>query len=125
MSFTLTTPLALTDFGLSEYNPFIWGNNNNHDRGYEVHLPGKHATDLANAALFGSGDDRTGGNKFYLTENNLPFAVLIPQRFSYPVEKQDITGAYLKFASWAQSGGVLFPDWYTDQTGYRNRSNIY
>ncbi|MBS4062267.1 MAG: DUF4842 domain-containing protein, partial [Bacteroidetes bacterium] len=43
----------------------------------------------------------------------------------YPLEKQEILWAHLKFAEWAMSGGTLFPDWYKNLTGYRNNSLIY
>jgi LruC domain-containing protein len=127
MSFTLSNPVALTSFGMGEYNPFIWGVDNGHNRGFEIHLPGKHSTGLADLNLLHTGDDNTtpSSNIYYLTPDNLPFAVLIPERFDYPVEKQDITGAYLRFASWAQSGGTVNTNWYQNISGNRNASKIY
>lgn len=127
VNFTLTTPVNLSSFGLNEYNPFIWGNSHGKDRGYEIHLAGKNWTGLANTALLGTGHDDTKLNatKTYLTPDNLPFAINIPERFAYPVESADVTSAHLKFAAWAQSGGTLFTDWYKNQSGYRNSSNIY
>jgi LruC domain-containing protein len=127
VNFTLTTPVNLSSFGLNEYNPFIWGNSHGKDRGYEIHLAGKSWTGLANTALLGTGHDDTklNGSKTYLTLNNLPFAINIPERFAYPIESADITSAHLKFAAWAQSGGTLFPDWYKNLSGNRNSSNIY
>jgi LruC domain-containing protein len=47
------------------------------------------------------------------------------ERFDYPIETVEIIDAYLHFAEWAQSGGVSYPDWYTDQSGYRVPANIY
>ncbi len=127
VNFTLTTPVNLSSFGLNEYNPFIWGNSHGKDRGYEIHLAGKNWTGLANTALLGTGHDDTkiNGSKTYLTSNNLPFAINIPERFAYPVESADVTSAHLKFAAWAQSGGTLFTDWYKNLSGNRNSSNIY
>ena len=127
VNFTLTTPVNLSSFGLNEYNPFIWGNSYGKDRGYEIHLAGKSWTGLANTALLGTGHDDTklNGSKTYLTPNNLPFAINIPERFAYPIESADITSAHLKFAAWAQSGGTLFPDWYKNLSGNRNSNNIY
>jgi LruC domain-containing protein len=127
VNFTLTTPVNLSSFGLNEYNPFIWGNSHGKDRGYEIHLAGKNWTGLVNTTLLGTGHDDTklNGSKTYLTLNNLPFAINIPERFAYPIESADITSAHLKFAAWAQSGGTLFPDWYKNLSGNRNSSNIY
>jgi LruC domain-containing protein len=125
--FTLQTPLLVSTFGVNEYNPFIWGNSNGKNRGMEIHLPGKTPTSLASSVIFGTGDDRTDAsqNKYYLSRENLPWAILTPERFSYPKEKADIVTAYLKFGQWAQSGGATFPDWYQNTSGYRNPSNIY
>ena len=127
INFTLTTPVSLASFGLNEYNPFIWGNSHGKDRGFEIHLSGKNWTGLANTSLLGTGHDDTklNGSKTYLTPDNLPFAINIPERFAYPIESADITTAHLKFAAWAQSGGTLFTDWYKNNSGNRNSSNIY
>lgn len=125
--FSLTTPIAISTFGLEAYNPFIWGTSLGNNRGMEIHLPGKKPTALANPNYFGSGDDRTniGLNQYYLSKDNLPWAILTPQSFDYPIEKADIVTAHLKFAAWAQSGGALFSDWHQNKSGYRNAANIY
>jgi LruC domain-containing protein len=68
-------------------------------------------------------DPQTG--KYYLTASNLPWAINIYESFDYPKEKQEIIWAHLKFAEWATSGGVLFPDWYKNLPGYRNNNLIY
>jgi LruC domain-containing protein len=127
LSFSLINPIAISTFGLNEYNPFIWGNDNGKDRSKEIHLPGKTPTSLAADSLFGTGNDRTSrsGNKHYLSEHNLPWAILTPERFDYPIERVDIVNAHLKFASWAQSNGTLFPDWYKANSGYRDNTKIY
>ena len=127
VAFTLNSPIALSTFGLNEYNPFIWGTSDGKSRGYEIHLPGKQPTSLATESIFGTGDDRTSrvGNVYYLSKDNLPWAINIPQRFDYPIEKADIVTAHLKFAQWAQSNGVSTTDWYKNLSGYRNASKIY
>jgi LruC domain-containing protein len=127
INFTLTNPVALSTFGLNEYNPFIWGSNNGKDRSKEIHLPGKRPTSLAADSVFGTGNDRTnrGQNNYYLSEHNLPWAILTPERFEYPIERADIVTAHLKFAAWAQSNGVLFPDWYKANANYRENTKIY
>jgi LruC domain-containing protein len=127
MNFTFTTPVPMVDFGLSEYNPFIYGLTDGHNRGMEIHLPGKTPTALATGSYFSTGDDRTSvaQNKYYLSKDNLPWGILTPVRFDYPLEKADVVTAYLKFGQWAQSGGASFADWYLDLNGYRNASKIY
>ncbi len=109
---------------ISNFNPFIFINQ---VRSIEVHLPNYPPTDLADTELFGTFQDDSNptAGRYYLTENNLPWAINIYERFDYPIEKQEIIGAHLKFADWATSGGNLYNDWYKDLPGYRNNSLIY
>ena len=110
--------------GTAPYNPFIVANQ---IRGYEVHLPGMQNTILANQDLFGTDQDDSNPsqNKFYQTENNLPWAIHIPVSFDYPVESVSIDNAHLKFVEWAESGGSSYTDWYLDNSGYRSSAFIY
>ncbi len=109
---------------ISGFNPFIFVNQ---DRSVEIHLPGYKPTALANKSLFGTGDDASNPatGKYYVTKNNLPWAINIYSSFDYPDEKVPIVNAYLKFAAWAESGGSSYPDWYKNISGYRDDSNIY
>lgn len=132
-NYTQTT--TLTAFGgVNEFNPFIWDAAPNKGRGYEIHLPGKNWTSQASTAVFGVADDNTnpsGTGVKYKTKDNLPYAILTPSRFEYPVEVKifpvpqqnppiDITQIYLRFAQWSQSGGTLYQDWYSNKSqGYR------
>ncbi len=119
-------PNAVTysQLDIGNFNPFIIVDQK---REHEVHLPDMPLSDLGDPSYFGTFDDDSdpGSGRYYKTENNLPWAIHIPESFEYPIEKQDITGAYLKFADWAESGGTLFPDWYKDLPGYRVSSLIY
>ncbi|MBU1010749.1 MAG: LruC domain-containing protein [Bacteroidetes bacterium] len=109
---------------ISSFNPFIMVNK---DRTVEVHLPGYPPTDLANTALFGTWEDVSdpATNTYYVNDHNLPWAINIYESFAYPKEKQEVIWAHLKFAEWATSSGVLFPNWYQNLAGYRNNSFIY
>ncbi len=124
LTITFTNAVSAASLGTFPYNPFIY---TNRTRGQEVHLSGKEPTDLANLGLFGQVDDDTepGQGRYYVTENNLPWAINITQQFDYPQEKKDIVQAYLNFASWAQSGGASSTDWYLDNPGNRTNSLIY
>ncbi|MGB0177847.1 MAG: LruC domain-containing protein, partial [Owenweeksia sp.] len=124
LKITFTNAVGPNSLGSFPYNPFIFTNK---DRTREVHLSGKEPTDRANVSFFGQVDDDTdaGEGRYYVTTSNLPWAINITQQFNYPVEKQDIVQAYLKFADWAQSGGNNFADWYLDSPGYRDGNRIY
>jgi len=117
-------PVTLEEVSLATFNPFIVVNQ---QRGVEVHLPGKNPTALADLSLFNTRDDRTNlqTNQTYRTATNLPWALQSPQSIPYPQEKEDILGGFLKLAEWAQSNGVLFSNWYSDQVGFRNNGKLY
>lgn len=117
-------PIALANFGTAPYNPFIVIGG---DRGREVHLPGGAPTQLADASLFGTGDDNTNVSlkKYYMSDKFLPWGINIPVKFDYPSEQQDITNAFLMFNNWANSRGYNYMDWYQDKPGYRDYSKLF
>jgi len=124
MNIQFSTPQDVSDLGLAPFNPFIF---TERGRGYEIHLPAHTPTDLADNSLFGTGHDRTtpSESRYYTDVQNLPWAIHIPDPFSYPIEKRAIIGAHLRFANWAQNGGQTYTDWYRNNAGYRNETNIY
>jgi len=115
---------SFNDLDISNFNPFLIINKN---RTMEVHLPNYPPTALADMSVFGTFEDNSvpSTGRYYVTDTNLPWAINIYEKFDYPIEKQEILWAHLKFAEWAMSGGVQFPDWYKNLTGYRNASLIY
>ena len=118
------TPIALSGFGTAPYNPFIVASG---IRGKEIHLPANAPTDLADKSKFGTGDDDSnlGTKKYYMSDNNLPWAINIPVQFAYPAEQQDITKAFILFNKWAESKGSSNADWYLDKAGYRDTSKLF
>ena len=121
---TLSTPTALPLVGTPPYNPFIFVDQ---VRSHEIHLVNYAPTDLADMSLFGTSQDNSNPatGRYYVTENNLSWAIDVAGPFEYPKEKIDITQAYLKFIPWGESGGTSYYDWYTAKPGYRNEQNIY
>jgi LruC domain-containing protein len=124
---TVTDGPSIQDFGVGEYNPFIW--NSALGRGAEIHLPNKKPTSKANLSLFGTGDDRSvpAQGKYYISNGNYPWAISMGVKdFAYPIEGKDISSAYLKLAAWISSGGTTSTDWFSNTaSGYRNTSNIF
>ncbi len=115
--------VSYSQLDIGNFNPFIVISQ---VRGMEVHLPDYPPTDLHDPSYFGTFEDDTNPpSKYYMTENNLPWAINIPAQYDYPVERQIILGAYYHFAEWAESSGATFTDWYKDLPGYRNTSVIY
>lgn len=126
-SMAFTSPQSLSTLTAPPYNPYMIIQSGSGSRGKEVHLPGYKPTDKADASLFSTGQDLTNiaKNKYYVASNNMPFAILIPESFAYPVEKAGIGSAYTKFSSWASSYGTQYSDWYQNKSGYRNSALIY
>jgi LruC domain-containing protein len=118
------TPVSQSDFGTAPYNAFMVVGG---VRGKEIHLLGSAPTDLVDTSIFGTGDDNSNlaTQKYYRSDNNLPWAINIPAKFTYPAEKQDITQAFLKFNQWAGSQGSLYKDWYLNNNGYRDNTKLY
>lgn len=117
-------PVTFQQLNIGHFNPFLIVNQT---RDIEVHLPEFHPTDLANTYYLGQWDDdsKPSQDRYYVTEENYPWAIHIPEIFDYPIERYDINTAYLKFKDWAESDGNLFPDWYKNYPNYRNSENIY
>lgn len=127
-AFDVTNGPTLVSMGAGGYNPFIWNNTPGYGRGYETHLQGKKGTNLLDSKLLNTLDDKsTTNNKTYSTATQQPWAIEIPQAsFAYPLEAQDISRTYLKFGSWASSGGTKDVDWYSNTgAGYRDASKIF
>jgi LruC domain-containing protein len=113
----------MTDLGYAPFNPFIFSNA---QRGLEIHLPDKPPPAKANKALFGQEQDNSQPHNglYYKTENHLPWAISIPERFDYPVEYSPVQEVYLHFRAWAESGGLAYPDWFRKNNGYRKAGYI-
>ena len=126
VTFNVASGPTLSVFG-TDYNPFIYNMAGTSRR--EVHLPGKLPTALADQTIFGTANDNTNvaAGRYYVTKTGLPYAIDLPTiTFNYPIEGTDITTAYLHFSDWAQSGGSLFTDWYSNTAlGYRNPALLF
>ena len=124
LTINLTSPVSLPVMGSPPYNPFIIVNQN---RNREVHLPDKPPTDKVNGSDFGTQNDdsQPASGRYYKTTTNLPWAMIIADKFAYVIERNPVNQAYLKFNPWAESSGVQYPDWYKNLSGYRNSALIY
>ncbi len=113
-----------TQLNIDDFNPFLVKNG---IRGNEIHLPDYSPTDLADLTVFGTeaDDSNPSTGKYYKTASNLPWGIHISESFDYPKEKIEITSAYNFFDDWATSNGISFPDWFQNNSGYRNSSAIY
>lgn len=116
-------PISYNNLNAKAFNPYLIAGQ---DRGKEIHLANRLPSNKANAAYFGTEKDNSkpGSERYYVTENNLPWALNIGESIPYPIEKVDFTQAYLKFIKWAQDNGKSFSDWYKDNPGFRDGSKL-
>ncbi|GAA4334539.1 hypothetical protein GCM10023149_41960 [Mucilaginibacter gynuensis] len=122
---TFASPVAQASLTPSTFNPFLISNLR---RGYEIHLPGYVPTDKVDAKLFGTDDDasKPSAGKYYLSNENWPWAISYNTAILYPLETVSITKAYPHFAEWAASAGLSFTDWYSNTgAGFRDNSSLY
>lgn len=123
--------ITYSELNIGSFNPFIIVNTTVNgvpgERGLEVHLPNYAPSDLFDTDYFGQFDDDSSiaEGRYFVTSNNLPWAINIAEGFDWVIEFQDITWAYNWFADWAESGGTANNDWYKDFSGYRNDNLIY
>ncbi|WP_238531828.1 LruC domain-containing protein [Nitritalea halalkaliphila] len=105
-------------------NPFLIANQ---ERGREIHLPGKSATDLVNPSLFGTAADNSmnGTVNYTAKDTNLPWAILVPDEVPFMQEQTPITEGFLKMSEWAKSKGNNFTDWFMDKPSYREKSKFF
>jgi LruC domain-containing protein len=123
VTIAFTTPVATSVAG--SLNPYLICQK---VRGMELHEVGHEPSSLADGAYYGTWDDDTNpaAGIYFQQSNGLPWVLNIPGEFEYPYEYQDITGAYLNFSTWAQSGGALNTDWYnTALPANIDQSKIY
>ncbi len=106
-----TTPVSITELTTPPYNPFIVVNVR---RGMEVHLPNHPPTDLADKSILGKYNDKSNPliGRYYVSDDNMPFAILIPGVFRIPPESVSIKDFYPRFLPWSKSFGQEDADWY-------------
>lgn len=122
---SFTQPVDTAALGTAPFNPFIIAQG---ERTREVHLPNREPTSKIDRSLLGTGDDASNpsSGRFYLSGNNLPWALNLCNGFIYPRESIRIENTYLHFVDWLDSGGTEFQDWYTNTSaGYRETPNLY
>ena len=116
-TYTVTIEIANADYNklIPPYNPFIICSTDQ-GRGKEVHLVNYPPTDKADNNLWSTGEDASQPehNLFYVSNDNMPFAIHLPdvKDFPVPAEKVRITTAYPGFAEWVRSSGAQNKDWY-------------
>lgn len=101
-------PVTL-DTALAPFDPFLfraW------DRGHEVHGSAYPGTSSMKASLFGTADDGSAGQRYFVSQGGLPFVLSMPQQAAYPSEFTDVAQLYPDILGFAASGGTSNGDYY-------------
>jgi len=114
-------------FTKSALNFFITVNAPSSGLRREVHLKGFSTTTLGETNLrkiYASLDSwvdlvELNDSDMYVSKYNLPWGICLPTDvdFYWPNETTRITTVYSTFADWANSGGLLYTDWYEHYSG--------
>ena len=105
----LATPMASLSHESLDF--FIF---RTHYRGREIHFADYPPTDLFDTSQFGRKDDTSNAEtgRYFRNENNLPWALKIPQQWHYPQEYIDILWAYPDYELWIETSGEEANDWF-------------
>lgn len=105
----LNNPLVSLNHSSLDF--FIFRTN---DRSLEIHFADYPPTDLFDDSRFGRFDDTSdaNANRYFRSENNLPWALKIDTNWRYPQEYIDVLWAYPEYEQWVESSGEQSPQWY-------------
>jgi LruC domain-containing protein len=138
MEFSISIPfknaLPLADMPDVPFDPFLFATaNTEHNplvgsrpgRSLEIHLKNKPPTSAFNPEFLGMGDDAsdTSAGRYFQTENGMPWAMHIANRWMYPKEYMDVLYTYPKFEGFVSSSGSTNRQWYLHQEA--NRQNTF
>ena len=105
------------------FDPFIYAVNGYYHgpyveapnaRSLEVHLQNTAPSELFDSSLLNQGDDFSLGQNYFVTSNNLPFALELPQSWMHPLERVDFLEAYPDFRNYVESNGSSHNDWFNN-----------
>jgi len=106
-------PISSQTLGTAPYNSFI---SRVLDTGehIEVHFPGYFPSKKASRRKFGRGQDDSDKteDRYYQTEGNLPWAMLVPSKWHHTKERVDLSNGYPDILQWASSKGKSKKGWY-------------
>lgn len=113
VTINLITPVSPSVLGTPPYNSFLSRQLNTGEY-IEVHFPGHKPSRRASIRKFGTLEDDTdnSSDKYYLTDDNMPWAMLIPTPWHHTKERVDLSNGYPDILNWASSKGKKNKNWY-------------
>lgn len=124
LNISFNQAVALTDMPAAPYDPFIFATPGRYHgdgfaqhpgRGLEIHLPDQAPTEKFNANFFNLFDDTSDPQigRYFKTTNNLPWALMIFDKWQWPKERADLLQAYPQFRAFTESSGQQSLDWFS------------
>lgn len=113
ITITFKSPINPLVMGAPPYNSFISRELDNGEL-LEVHFPGRFPTSKASKRKFGLHDDDSDStqDRYYQTESNLPWAMIMPSMWHHTKERVDLSNAYPDILNWAATRGKKNKTWY-------------
>ncbi len=129
---TFTNPVPKNTLGDAPYDPFIFASTNHYHGSFlptppgiswQTHLKTHSGTENMNNSLFGLEDDNSYGSFYFLTNNQMPWALNFSTEWTHPLERVDISHAYTDFPTWVTSSGESGTTWYQNPKAGKIFSN--
>lgn len=115
-----STPVASTDLNSAFLNFFIITDINskpvNKNPRREIHIVDYKPTAMADISTFGNNNDGSSTGKYYRSKDNLPWGIVVPNEFKWPLERVKVLDAYTEFEAWVQSVGTENQEWWKTPT---------
>ncbi|MCP4928995.1 MAG: LruC domain-containing protein, partial [Gammaproteobacteria bacterium] len=122
----LLTPSAQASIPTGAFDPFIFAADQHRGsiigaspgRPLEIHtadFPPTSVGEAISSSYYSTEDDDSSDiepTKYYKTQANMPWAIILPVQWDHPSEYIDISDAYPDFPAWVISGGATNEDWY-------------
>ncbi|MCE2573582.1 LruC domain-containing protein [Motilimonas eburnea] len=123
LNISFQQPIPLSEMPAVPYDPFIFatpgryhgdGFDTHPGRGLEIHLPDQAPTEKFNRDYYQMYDDTSDPqtDRYFKTNNNLPWALMIFDSWQWPKERADLLDAYPQFRDFTESGGQQSLDWF-------------
>ncbi|MCG8669722.1 MAG: LruC domain-containing protein [Pseudomonadales bacterium] len=102
---------GITSLSHNAFDYFIFRTNY---RGREIHLADYPPTDLFDVTQFGKRDDTSDPEtgRYFRNENNLPWALMLPDSWNHPREYIDVLWAFPDYEGWVESSGSENQNWF-------------
>jgi LruC domain-containing protein len=125
-SLVFVSPVDRDTLGTVPYDLYALVDNSSSSN-KEVHFADYAPTSEMGEGWLGTEADSSNASedRYYKTENNLPWAIQLPSEWSHPLENVSITEAYTKFGAWAESSGTVYTDWYLDISDYQDSDKLF